>query len=72
MVRMLVLKNYLNGLEVVISNQKEGVNMEFLGFLAAPAFVFALAAIAQTNKFKDRINKLEEEIEELKIKTNKI
>ncbi|MFO7815412.1 MAG: hypothetical protein R6V14_06725 [Halanaerobiales bacterium] len=40
--------------------------MEFMGYLAAPAFVFALAAIAQATKLKDRINKLEDEIKELK------
>lgn len=40
--------------------------MEFMGYLAAPAFVFALAAIALATKLKDRINKLEDEIKELK------
>lgn len=66
MERMPVSKNYLNGLEVVIFNRKEGVNMEFMAYLAAPAFVFALAAIAQATKLKDRIDKLEKEIIELK------
>lgn len=40
--------------------------MEFMGYLAAPAFVFALMAIAQFTKLKDRIDKLEKEIAELK------
>ena len=50
----------------MISNQKEGVNMEFLGFLAAPAFVFALIALTQVGTLKKKLDKLEKYIEENK------
>jgi hypothetical protein len=51
MVKILALKNYLNGQEVVIINQGRS-------FSAAPAFVFALVAMAQVSKLKDKIDEL--------------
>lgn len=40
--------------------------MEFMGYLAVPAFVFALSAISITSRLKERIKKLEIELDELK------
>ncbi len=61
---MLVLKNYLNGQEV-LTIKKEGGKMEFMGYLALPAFVFALAALAQANNLKKKIDQLEKELSQL-------
>jgi hypothetical protein len=61
MVKILALKNYLNGQEVVIINQGRS-------FSAAPAFVFALVAMAQVSKLKDKIDELEKNIVDLKNK----
>jgi len=42
--------------------------MEFMSFLATPAFVFALISMAQASKLKDRIDKLEKDIVDLQNK----
>lgn len=42
-------------------NKKEGEKIEYL---AAPAFVFALAALAQVVTLKKKVEKLEKYIEE--------
>ena len=42
--------------------------MEFMSFLATPAFVFALIAMAQASNLKDRIDELEKIIVDLKNK----
>ncbi|HMA59602.1 MAG TPA: hypothetical protein VKN64_04845 [Halanaerobiales bacterium] len=39
--------------------------MEFVGFLALPAFVFALSALSQAGKLKDRVTELEKELQKL-------
>lgn len=39
--------------------------MEFIGFLALPAFVFALSALSQVSKLKDMVTELEREFKKL-------
>lgn len=40
--------------------------MDFLAFLALPAFVFALSAISTSSNLKKRVDQLEEELSEFK------
>jgi len=56
--------NFLNG-QGVLTIKKEGEKMEFVGFLALPAFVFALSALSQAGKLKDRVTELEKELQKL-------
>ena len=39
--------------------------MEFVGFLALPAFVFSLSALSQASKLKDRVTELEKELQKI-------
>ena len=39
--------------------------MEFMGYLALPAFVFALAALGQANKLKERVDQLETKLRQI-------
>jgi len=56
--------NFLNG-QGVLTIKKEGGKMEFMGYLALPAFVFALAALAQANNLKKKIDQIEKELSQL-------
>ena len=46
--------------------KREGDKMEFMGYLALPAFVFALSALSQASKLKDRVTELEKELKKIK------
>jgi hypothetical protein len=52
--------------KVLHGTERSGLKMEFIGYLAPIAFVFALSAMSQVAALKKEVDQLKGEIEKLK------